>query len=195
MTASSEDTPVARRGPNTPAGKAVARMNAVRHGLRAITLAIPGVESEEDWTEFLRDVEVALAPAGAVEFALAARVAELLWRIRRVPRAEHGMITAEQERQAAIVMRETAARHASGEDASHSDTAGPLSFYAAALTPAPPRPRLMPRDGELQQIVRYEAHLNRQLYHALHELEALQARRSGDRTPLARVDVFDSSQE
>jgi hypothetical protein len=45
-------------------------------------------------------------------------------------------------------------------------------------------------DGEvLNKVVRYEAHLNRQLYQALHELEALQARRRGLLAPLARLEV------
>ena len=155
-----------------------------------MTLVIPGVENADDWAELSHDVTVALAPRGAVESALAARVAELLWRIRRIPRAEHDMITAEQERQAAIAMREAADRRAEGNDADSS-----LSFYAAALTPAPPRPRLMPHDSGLQQIIRYEAHLNRQLYHALHELEALEARRIGKSAPLARIDVHGTSVE
>ncbi len=37
--------------------------------------------------------------------------------------------------------------------------------------------------------MRYESHLNRQLYQALHELEALKARRQGQAAPLARIDV------
>jgi hypothetical protein len=49
--------------------------------------------------------------------------------------------------------------------------------------------RILPDDETLQKIARYEAHLSRQLYHALHELEALQARRLGGSAPLARLDV------
>jgi hypothetical protein len=51
------------------------------------------------------------------------------------------------------------------------------------------RERLLPADNSLQKVARYEAHLSRQLYQALHELEALQARRSGGSAPLARLDV------
>jgi hypothetical protein len=51
------------------------------------------------------------------------------------------------------------------------------------------RERILPADDALQKIARYEAHLSRQLYQALHELEALQARRSGGGAPLARLDV------
>jgi hypothetical protein len=51
------------------------------------------------------------------------------------------------------------------------------------------RERLLPDDKTLEKISRYEAHLSRGLYKALHELEALQARRTGGSAPLARLDV------
>jgi hypothetical protein len=51
------------------------------------------------------------------------------------------------------------------------------------------RERLLPDDKTLEKIVRYEAHLSRGLYQAMHELEALQTKRSGGAAPLARVDV------
>jgi hypothetical protein len=49
--------------------------------------------------------------------------------------------------------------------------------------------RILPDEKTLGKISRYEAHLSRQLYHALHELEALQTRRFGGHSPLARLDV------
>jgi hypothetical protein len=52
------------------------------------------------------------------------------------------------------------------------------------------RERILPEDKTLEKIVRYEAHLSRQLYQALHELENLQKHRTtGEGVPLARVDV------
>jgi hypothetical protein len=51
------------------------------------------------------------------------------------------------------------------------------------------RERLLPDETTLQTIARYEAHLSRGLYQALHELEALQTKRSGMAAPLARLDV------
>jgi len=51
------------------------------------------------------------------------------------------------------------------------------------------RERILPDDKTLEKIARYEAHLWRQFAQALHELEALQARRSGRGAPLARLDV------
>lgn len=49
--------------------------------------------------------------------------------------------------------------------------------------------RLLPHPLDLDKIIRYEAHLNRQLYQALHQLEAMRAARQGQSTPLLRVDV------
>jgi hypothetical protein len=49
--------------------------------------------------------------------------------------------------------------------------------------------RLLPDDKTLEKVTRYEAHLSRLLLKSLHELEALQIRRSGGAAPLARIDV------
>jgi hypothetical protein len=51
------------------------------------------------------------------------------------------------------------------------------------------RARILLSEEDMQKIARYEAHLSRQMYQALRELEALQKRRSGREAPLARVDV------
>jgi len=51
------------------------------------------------------------------------------------------------------------------------------------------RERLLPDDETLNKVARYEAHLSRLFHKALHELEALQTRRSGNVAPLARLDI------
>jgi hypothetical protein len=52
------------------------------------------------------------------------------------------------------------------------------------------RERILPDEKTLEKITRYEAHLSRQLYHALHELENLQKyRTTGEGVPLTRLDV------
>lgn len=52
-----------------------------------------------------------------------------------------------------------------------------------------PSARLLPGPLDIDKIIRYEAHLNRQLYQALHELESMRAERRGQPVPLMRVDV------
>ena len=50
--------------------------------------------------------------------------------------------------------------------------------------------RVLPDEKVLEKIQKYESHLSRQLYHAMHELENLQKHRlTGKGTPLARLDV------
>jgi len=51
------------------------------------------------------------------------------------------------------------------------------------------RERLLPDEKTLEKVARYEAHLSRLFHKALHELEAMQTRRSGGVAPLARLDV------
>jgi hypothetical protein len=45
------------------------------------------------------------------------------------------------------------------------------------------RERILPSGDTLQKVTRYEAHLSRQLYQALHELQRLQAARAGQPVP------------
>lgn len=54
--------------------------------------------------------------------------------------------------------------------------------------------RLLPHPLEIDKIIRYEAHLSRQLFQALHELEALRAERRGQPIPLVRVDGQSSTE-
>jgi len=49
--------------------------------------------------------------------------------------------------------------------------------------------RLLPHSLDIDKIIRCEAHLSRQLFQALHELESRQAARSGQRAPLIRLDI------
>jgi vacuolar-type H+-ATPase subunit H len=51
------------------------------------------------------------------------------------------------------------------------------------------RERLLPDENTLEKVARYEAHLSRLFHKTLHELEAMQTRRSGAVAPLARLDV------
>jgi hypothetical protein len=75
-------------GPNTPESKARIRLNAVRSGIYAVDLVIPGLEREEDWQVYRAAMLEDLAPEGHLQTCLAQRVAEVLWRLNRVTLAE-----------------------------------------------------------------------------------------------------------
>jgi hypothetical protein len=75
-------------GPRTEDGKAVSRMNALRHGLLSRLEVLPGLEEREDWEAHYGAVVDALEPEGYLEETLAGRVALQLWRLGRVVRYE-----------------------------------------------------------------------------------------------------------
>jgi hypothetical protein len=78
-------------GPRTPAGKARSAHNALIHGLRSTTPVLP-CEKVQDWDNHLQGIVQSLAPTGALEAELANRVAQILWRLRRVTAYETGLI-------------------------------------------------------------------------------------------------------
>jgi hypothetical protein len=80
-------------GPRTAAGKARSAQNALRHGLRSELPVLPG-ERAGDWEEYQAGIFRSLAPVGALEEALANRVALCLWRQRRVIVYEVGVTAA-----------------------------------------------------------------------------------------------------
>jgi hypothetical protein len=127
-------------GPRTAAGKARSSQNALKHGLTARTALIPG-ESPEQWREHREGVLLALGAKGALETALADRLALTLWRLQRI-----------------------------------------ASCDAAAVTSELPADGV-PTDGGglLKRLIRYEAHVSRQMLQALHALDRLQIIR--DRLP------------
>jgi hypothetical protein len=77
-------------GPRTATGKAAASQNACKHGLFAREALAPG-EDETAFEELAARLRQELAPEGAIEEALCARIAGCLWRLRRIVRLESGM--------------------------------------------------------------------------------------------------------
>jgi hypothetical protein len=80
-------------GPTSPEGKARASMNALKHGLRSSSLAVPILENAEDWEAHRRFVLQDLAPVGYLERILAERIAAILWRLGRVVRYESAVVS------------------------------------------------------------------------------------------------------
>jgi hypothetical protein len=80
-------------GPRTDEGKARTSLNALKHGLRAASLAVPHLEDPEDWEVHRRLVLQDLAPTGYLEAILAERIAATLWRLGRVVRYESATVS------------------------------------------------------------------------------------------------------
>jgi hypothetical protein len=69
-------------GPRTPQGKARSSQNATMHGLTAARDIIKS-ESQAEFDHHRRRFFAELAPATAIEYALAERIISLAWRLRR----------------------------------------------------------------------------------------------------------------
>tara|TARA_B100000315_G_scaffold80326_1_gene73577 strand:+ start:659 stop:1465 length:807 start_codon:yes stop_codon:yes gene_type:complete len=74
-------------GPKTAKGKAVSKLNALKHGLLSQEIMLPG-ESEKALTELQQQLETDFKPVGPVERQLVVRIAALFWRLLRAGRAE-----------------------------------------------------------------------------------------------------------
>jgi hypothetical protein len=85
-------------GPKTEPGRAIAKLNAVKHGGLSPLPVLPEVEARDEWDTHLAGTIMSLQPVGHLETVLAERVALLLWRMNRVARFEREVTAVGQER-------------------------------------------------------------------------------------------------
>ena len=82
-------------GPKTVNGKAVSKLNALKHGLLAQTVVVRGHKLNESTNEFKKLCQAyysELAPAGPLEEMLVDQIVQAAWRLRRARTAESGEI-------------------------------------------------------------------------------------------------------
>ena len=101
-------------GPKSAAGKAASSANALRHGLAAARAVVLPDEDADAYERLRQGVIADLAPAGALQEALAQRIVVLLWRLDRAARLEaelfvHGRLAVQRKEVAASAVRESAA--------------------------------------------------------------------------------------
>ncbi len=70
-------------GPKTPEGKAAISMNALRHGLRARTVVLPG-EDPSEFHQFCDDLEVEWTPQSRTEQFYVEQMAVSQWKLIRM---------------------------------------------------------------------------------------------------------------
>src|SRR6202051_5297830 len=70
-------------GPKTPEGKAAVSMNALRHGLRARSVVLPG-EDREEFNELCDDLEVEWHPQSRTEQFYVEQMAVSQWKLIRM---------------------------------------------------------------------------------------------------------------
>jgi hypothetical protein len=72
---------------NRAAGKPPQSVNALRHGLLARDVVLPG-EDADAFEELWNQVRADLSPVGPLEELLVDRIVNAIWRLRRLARAE-----------------------------------------------------------------------------------------------------------
>jgi hypothetical protein len=82
-------------GPRSDAGKLRAARNATSHGLTSERFLLLPNEIPAELDAFAAGLRSSLAPDGALEHALVDRIVSALWRLRRTPLYEAGVLRAE----------------------------------------------------------------------------------------------------
>ena len=137
-------------GPRTPEGKALSRVNAMKHGLLAEKVLTLEDGDSTEFFELYVEMHTDLDPEGRLEEMLVDRIISLSWRLMRACKIEREILLqgVAQARTPGIKLGEAFRWDASG--------AGALSLVGL-----------------------YEQRLERSLFRTLHEVGRLQARRRG----------------
>lgn len=140
-------------GVRTAEGKAISKMNALKHGLLSKEVLLNG-ESGKTLEELGRRLRAELKPQGELENILVDRIVSSTWRLKRAIRIEKEML----EHDMKDFVGETVRRNL-----------GEAYCYANGDT--------------YNRLIRYETTIDRQIYRALHELIRLQMGRKGQKPP------------
>jgi hypothetical protein len=132
-----------------------------------------GNESEQEYDSFCAGVQKHYSPVGWLEELWAETIVVWSWRLRRLIRFESGQISLDLARHSYDIRQSRADELAEPESAPLSDP------EIDAMTDH----LFLPEKEELDKLLRYEAMINRQLNHAMGELERVQRRRKGEANP------------
>jgi len=163
-------------GPRTQSGKRMVAKNALKHGFFSKWLLISHPDGKEDPTEY-QDLYAALRehyqPLDFLEELWVEKIAVWSWRLRRLVRCESGQIAR------ALAEHNHEIKQLSAADSGELELPALSSPEIDAITDH----LFLPPKEELDKLLRYEAMINKQLDHAIAELERLQRRRNGESVP------------
>jgi hypothetical protein len=160
-------------GPRTPNGKKRVSRNATRHGFFSKWLLIQGRDGNEtkfEYADLCDGVQEHYSPVGWLEEFWVEKIVVCSWRLRRLIRFESGQISL------ALATHRHDVRRSRAFDLRFPDSDPSSDPQVDTITDH----LFLPEKEELDRLLRYEAMLNRQLDHAIAELEKVQARRKGE---------------
>ncbi len=164
QTAANRENAQKSTGPRTREGKAIARRNALKHGLLSDVALVPG-EQAADLADLCQRLRAELKPVGTIEHLLVDRVASGLWRLRRCLRLEAGVVESEEAR-----VEPYYKDYLIGEVVRR--TQAEMRQLRAI--------RVTDEGDRLERMLRYETAIERQVYRALAELERRQLARGAE---------------
>ena len=150
-------------GPKTAEGKAVVARNALKHGLAAKELVIPG-ERKADLVALRDGLFADLRPVGELEILLVDRIALAMWRLRRAVRFEAGYL-------------ENKIYEVAGSRSGDGDLYGMAVSWGGGTT-----------FERLQSIVGYEAGIERGMFKSLRQLRELQEARKKEEAEVIEIE-------
>ncbi|HTD79567.1 MAG TPA: hypothetical protein VK898_18160 [Chloroflexota bacterium] len=166
-------------GPRTAAGKAVSRMNAVRHGIVAGTVPLLPWEDAQERAAFDQSLIDYYAPASAVETGLVWQIGSLLWRLRRVEPAETAIVASRMLDEAEASDDPVGAPEPGDE---HESTSAEQELDELRLHPLLSYGRALEADvacgAPLVRLTQYEVSLTNLLVKLYDQLDVLQAARA-----------------
>ncbi len=197
-------------GPKTPEGKDAVRLNALKHGLLAQEVLLPG-EDAAAFRELAEGLVAELRPVGELEVRLVEDIIATYWRLRRLRRIEAGIFSwqlyGELQERAQIEAKsyERGIFEEIAEEMQDTTITDEQKHQAALLKAQEMKAkqdaettalgRAFVRDADeanaFSKLSRYEAMLERRFHKTLHELQRLQAARraEGNVPPPVAVDV------
>jgi len=147
------------------------RRNPIKHAVLAQTPVIPLVEREEDWRRLREGVFEYFRVEGAMEEALADRIAGIIWRLYRVVRFESESINQ--------YLHDVPKDWRLSERLSRRESRTEVTAEAVAEMDAMLMARLLPGEETLEKVMRYETRLHRFLLQSVHQLVLLKGMRRG----------------
>ena len=159
-------------GVKTPEGKAISKMNALKHGLLTKEVLLEG-ESEGALIELGRAIRKELKPLGELELLLVERIISGFWRLKRALRVERAMMEYENlwAKKAFLEEEEMAYTYEKLPKKDREELSNARMIRNTIVN-----------DGT-ERLLRYETTIERQIYKALHELIRLQMARKGQKPP------------
>ena len=196
-------------GPKTKNGKAIASLNAMKHGLRSQEVTLLPTEDEEAFHKLRDSLLDDLKPEGELENLLVEQVITASWRLRRILNIETGILNWKYYEIQIERIRGIPSSYDQKDQyeyigrmllESDEDNNEELSFEEQEVKE---KMETMKNDtsmigqafskaqDSLSKLSRYEASVERSLYKALAELERVQSRRRVTDAPMV-IDVPES---